>query len=98
MPAPHKTYWFHAKRFGRGFGLPSHWHGWLVLLVYGALLALSRLIEVEGYRNGYVAILTLGLLIVLLMKTAPRHLLPAAQERRGHSNTSAEPVAPDQRP
>lgn len=29
-----KKYWFRAKTYGWGWGLPSSWQGWLVLLVY----------------------------------------------------------------
>jgi hypothetical protein len=31
-------YWFPAKRYGWGWGLPSCWQGWVVLLVYLALM------------------------------------------------------------
>ncbi|WP_437520344.1 hypothetical protein [Sorangium sp. So ce726] len=27
-------YWFPAKRYGWGWGLPSAWQGWVVLLIY----------------------------------------------------------------
>jgi len=33
-------YWFPAKTYGWGWGLPSTWEGWLVLVGYLALLAL----------------------------------------------------------
>lgn len=35
-----KKYWFPAKRHGWGWGLPSAWQGWIVLLVYVAMIAL----------------------------------------------------------
>jgi hypothetical protein len=31
-------YWFAAKTWGYGWGLPSAWQGWVALLVYIALL------------------------------------------------------------
>ena len=34
-----KTYWFRAKRYGWGWGLPRVWQGWLVLAAFIALLA-----------------------------------------------------------
>jgi hypothetical protein len=34
---PHKKYWFRARSFGWGW-TPSSWQGWLVTLVYLALL------------------------------------------------------------
>jgi len=33
-----RKYWFPAKRYGWGWGLPSTWQGWAVLLVYLALV------------------------------------------------------------
>jgi len=33
-------YWFPAKTYGWGWGLPSTWEGWVVLVGYLALLAL----------------------------------------------------------
>lgn len=29
-----KKYWFRAKTYGWGWGLPSSWQGWVVLLIY----------------------------------------------------------------
>lgn len=29
-----KHYWFPAKRYGWGWGLPTAWQGWVVVLVY----------------------------------------------------------------
>ena len=34
-------YWFPAKRYGWGWGLPIRWQGWVVMIVYVALLALD---------------------------------------------------------
>jgi hypothetical protein len=31
-------YWFRARRYGYGWGLPTRWQGWAVLLGYGVLL------------------------------------------------------------
>jgi len=33
-------YWFPAKRYGWGWGLPATWEGWLVLVGFLVLLAL----------------------------------------------------------
>lgn len=38
MRDPDRTrYWFPAKTFGWGWGLPATWEGWLVLVGYVAL-------------------------------------------------------------
>jgi hypothetical protein len=31
-------YWFRAKRYGYGWGLPVRWQGWAVLAGYGAAM------------------------------------------------------------
>jgi len=36
--ADDKKYWFHAKRYGWGWGLPAAWQGWVVLIVYLILM------------------------------------------------------------
>ena len=38
MNDPHKRYWFSAKRYGWGWGPPMTWQGWLVLLVWIAVV------------------------------------------------------------
>jgi uncharacterized membrane protein YhaH (DUF805 family) len=39
MSLPKDQAWFHAKRYGYGWGLPARWQGWLALLVFFAALA-----------------------------------------------------------
>lgn len=34
-------YWFRAKRYGWGWGLPLTWQGWAVLVGYGGLIVLT---------------------------------------------------------
>ena len=34
-------YWFPAKKYGWGWGLPSVWQGWVTLLIYLGLIGLS---------------------------------------------------------
>jgi len=34
-------YWFRAKRYGWGWGLPLNWQGWAVLVVFVLLLAVG---------------------------------------------------------
>ena len=35
---PQKEYWFPRKTYGWGWGIPSKWQGWAVLVAYIALL------------------------------------------------------------
>ncbi len=45
MPATVRTtqasdeYWFPARRYGWGWGLPARWQGWVVLVAFFALLS-----------------------------------------------------------
>ena len=36
----HEKYWFPAKRYGIGWGLPACWQGWVVLVAFVASEAL----------------------------------------------------------
>lgn len=36
-----KKTWFPAKKYGWGWGLPTIWQGWVVLVAYGLLCLLS---------------------------------------------------------
>ena len=42
MGAPESQYWFRAKRYGWGWGLPLTWQGWAVLGLFGVLLVLGN--------------------------------------------------------
>lgn len=33
-----KKPWFHAKKYGWGWGLPATWQGWIILLAYLAFI------------------------------------------------------------
>lgn len=34
-------YWFATKRYGWGWGVPTAWQGWVVLVFYFSLLAMT---------------------------------------------------------
>ncbi len=34
-------YWFPAKRYGWGWGLPTRWQGWAVLFIFFVLIGLE---------------------------------------------------------
>ena len=60
------VYWFPAKRFGWGWGLPTTWQGWAVLLGYFVLLTVVRLAFAPD--KSFIAFLAgvLGLTIALV--------------------------------
>ena len=66
------TFWFAAKRYGWGWGLPVRWQGWLVLVVYvtlllgGAYYFKSR--RVLPSLLAYVLVLTAALVVLVALK------------------------------
>ncbi|HEX7069686.1 MAG TPA: hypothetical protein VF190_02725 [Rhodothermales bacterium] len=72
---PRKEYWFPAKRYGWGWGFPSTWQGWLVLMGYfGLVFAGIPLVHASRGSDafaGYVALLTVGLIVICWRKGEP---------------------------
>ena len=70
-----RKYWFPAKRYGWGWGLPFSWQGWVVLVVYFGLLGLGVLLfrphRVPYYFLTYVGFLNVLLLITCWLKGEP---------------------------
>jgi hypothetical protein len=69
------NYWFPAKRYGWGWGVPSSWQGRLVLAGFIVLFGAGFLIfppNTElGTLLGYVAILTVLLIAICWLKGEP---------------------------
>jgi hypothetical protein len=68
-------YWFPAKRYGWGWGLPVRWEGWVCLAVYAGCVALVfRFLRPAAdpvmFAIG-LALLTLGLMAVCWLKGEP---------------------------
>jgi len=62
-------FWFRAKSYGWGWGLPATWQGWLVLVAYTGLAFGSRYLErPPHFRLPYLIIITVLLLIVVGFK------------------------------
>ena len=70
-----RRYWFPAKRYGWGWGIPCSWQGWLVLGIYGALLVLGIFIFPPvtefGSLNVYFAAVSAVLLVVCWLTGEP---------------------------
>ncbi|MES2951303.1 MAG: hypothetical protein V4858_22460 [Pseudomonadota bacterium] len=41
---PASQYWFPAKRYGWGWGIPTAWQGWTVLVLFFVLLGLGTVL------------------------------------------------------
>jgi hypothetical protein len=68
-------YWFPAKRYGWGWGLPSVWQGWAVLIGY-VVLVLGGVPFIHATKGGvvyipYVAVLTVGLIAICWLTGEP---------------------------
>ena len=61
-----RKYWFRAKRYGWGWGLPSAWQGWAVLFTYFALV-LGGIPVIQASRGSVVYIAYLLALTVILV-------------------------------
>jgi hypothetical protein len=59
------TYWFRAKRYGWGWGLPATWQGWTVLAGWLVALAAARHWLVPDHRTAFHAVV--GALVMLLL-------------------------------
>lgn len=49
------AYWFPAKTYGWGWGLPVTWQGWVVLVVYAAVLIAAGFLFNPGREPGKFA-------------------------------------------
>jgi lipoprotein signal peptidase len=68
-------YWFPAKRYGWGWGLPRTWQGWVVLLAFALLLLLGFVLfpptqDVVPFIV-YVAVLSAALFGICYVKGEP---------------------------
>jgi hypothetical protein len=46
-----KRYWFPAKRYGWGWGVPNTWQGWAVLAIYFLLLVGGIVVYIPAQRQ-----------------------------------------------
>lgn len=70
-----KPYWFRAKRYGWGWGLPLTWQGWVVLALFFVLFALGIFLfppKAElGFFLGYMVILCLAFMAICWLTGEP---------------------------
>ncbi len=59
-------YWFPAKRYGWGWGLPVTWQGWIILLLF----LIAQVALVVSFVPHRVADFTLGTIILVSMLVA----------------------------
>ena len=68
-------YWFPAKRYGWGWGIPISWQGWVVLAIFISLMVIGAwlLLPMRNVRLyvAYVLILTTLLVAICWLKGEP---------------------------
>jgi hypothetical protein len=74
-PADTPKYWFHAKRYGWGWGLPAAWQGWVVFAAYVALVVggirFVHAVHGDLVYGTYVVVLTAALVAICWLKGEP---------------------------
>ncbi len=61
-----RRYWFPAKRYGWGWGVPATWQGWVVLVTYLALvLGGAPIIHPRANAVGYFLYVTAWTLVLV---------------------------------
>jgi hypothetical protein len=60
-------YWFPAKRYGWGWGLPLTWQGWVVLIVWIVILSAAaiRLMPTHPIEFLFFALIMAGFLTLI---------------------------------
>ena len=69
-----KRYWFPAKRYGWGWGLPSSWQGWVVLLAVLFTTAWSCIVLLPRDPVRFWVVIfgtVVALLLICVMKGEP---------------------------
>jgi hypothetical protein len=70
-----RRYWFPAKRYGWGWGIPGTWQGWLVLGAFAVLVIVGSSLFPPAREPGryvvYVAVLCALLIGVCWLKGEP---------------------------
>ncbi len=61
-------YWFPAKTYGWGWGLPATWEGWVVLAAFVALMVASAILFPPGNAPApfFVAVAVLSTLLLAI--------------------------------
>lgn len=68
MSNDHKKYWFRAKRYGWGWGLPAAWQGWGILIGFIGLLILFSVFfnPAERWVSFIISVMIASALLLLV--------------------------------
>lgn len=59
-------YWFRAKRYGLGWGLPCSWQGWVFFLTWVAVLGIGA-VELIPARPFVFTLFLAGMTVILVL-------------------------------
>jgi lipoprotein signal peptidase len=57
-------YWFPAKRYGWGWGLPTMWQGWVALLAFVVALAVSAFVLLPQNPKEFVVVTIIAVAVL----------------------------------
>jgi len=63
-----QKFWFRAKSYGFGWGLPASWQGWVVFALYLALVFATVGLAPDAARLPTIFMLTVMFIIVVAFK------------------------------
>ena len=73
--AEQSSYWFPAKKYGWGWGLPTRWEGWLTMFVFVVLMIINAMVFKPGTRPleffSSKGVLIVAIIAVCYLKGAP---------------------------
>ena len=68
-------YWFPAKRYGWGWGLPTAWQGWIVIAIFACLILAGAVVLLPSRGAAvfvaYAVLLCVVLIVVCWFKGEP---------------------------
>jgi hypothetical protein len=67
-----RSYWFPAKHYGWGWGLPNVWQGWVVLVIFALLVGIGAAFLLPTHGPGAFvayAVLLCALLVAVCWAT-----------------------------
>lgn len=84
MADKNDKFWFYAKRYGWGWGLPATWQGWLVLLLYTGLVVATACFVPSEVRLPVIVALSVMLVVVIVFKGEKPARWRWGEDRNGH--------------
>lgn len=62
-----KKYWFPAKKYGWGWGVPSAWQGWVTIMIYLGSISSSAYMFPPDEKMALFIFLTIVLSVLLIV-------------------------------